>query len=97
MKKLHLGCGCNYLEGYTNIDFPQSETVQNRTRKPDIEGNFLEIDYPKNYFTEIRLHHVFEHFQRQEAVRLLCDWNSYLEFNGISLASHSQLEKLCNG
>lgn len=81
-KKLHLGCGDMYFDGFINIDFPQNMTVQNRKRLPDIEHDFLDIDYPLNYFEEIQLHHVFEHFQRHIAIGMLCRFNKMLELNG---------------
>lgn len=63
IKKIHLGCGERYLEGYLNIDFPSSE-----------HHNLLEFSYEKESVSEIRLHHVFEHFDRATALALFSPW-----------------------
>tara|TARA_R110001592_G_scaffold243682_1_gene504680 strand:+ start:2219 stop:2809 length:591 start_codon:yes stop_codon:yes gene_type:complete len=82
MERLHLGCGENYLNGYTNIDFSQDTTVQHRTRQPDVIGDFTKMVYESSSIAEVRLHHVFEHFQRHKAIKLLCTWNDWLVDGG---------------
>lgn len=83
MKKLHLGCGERYFEGYLNIDFPPSEhTVQN-TSVADEHHNLLELSYENESVDEIRLHHVFEHFDRPTAIALLFAWNRWLKSGGL--------------
>ncbi|MBS1651507.1 MAG: hypothetical protein JSU07_05790 [Bacteroidetes bacterium] len=80
--KIHLGCGQKYLEGYTNIDYPPDEhTVQN-TSVADEYHNLYELTYKSNYIDEIRLHHVFEHFERSCACAFMASWNSWLKING---------------
>jgi hypothetical protein len=81
-RKLHLGCGGNYLSGYINIDFPIENTIQTRRHDPDIEADFTTLSFPGNYFNEIMLFHVFEHFQRHHALGLLCKWNKMLVDHG---------------
>jgi predicted SAM-dependent methyltransferase len=82
MIKLHLGCGTRYLNGYINIDYPQSEhTVQNQLvadRYEDITG----LRFANGVVDEVRLHHVFEHFTRQIALALLCRWTDWLRPGG---------------
>lgn len=80
--KLHLGCGQKYLEGYVNIDFPSTEhTVQN-TSVADEFHNLFELKYPQNAIEEVRLHHVFEHFDRATVCAFMSGWNSWLKAGG---------------
>lgn len=80
--KLHLGCGEKYLEGYINIDFPQSEhTVM--TPKADIYKDIRDLEYSENSIDEIRSHHLFEHFSRAEAIDLLLKWRKWLKPDGV--------------
>jgi hypothetical protein len=93
LPKLHLGCGDNYARGYTNIDYPLSEdSLFKRKWRPDIEGDFTKIEYPADFFEEIMLHHVFEHFQRQDALALACKWNKMLKMGGILILSVPDVE-----
>jgi len=83
MKKLHLGCGRKYLEGYINIDCP----VMNQTVQTDLFADeYVDITvlkYEDNSIDEIRLHHVFEHFSRPVALALLCRWRNWLKPGGL--------------
>jgi hypothetical protein len=83
MKKLHLGCGQIYLEGYTNIDYPLevNHSVQ-QISVADKHINLLDLKYNINSVDEIRLHHVFEHFSRPNALALVASWNSWLKVGG---------------
>lgn len=80
--KLHLGCGENYLKGYLNIDFPQTHHPVQRQTKPDLQTDLTTLSYPEDSIAEIRLHHVFEHFDRPTALRLLIDWYLWLREGG---------------
>jgi hypothetical protein len=81
--RLHLGCGENHLNGYINIDYPLIEhTVQAKTGA-DIFGDITKICFQSSAVDEIRLHHVFEHFDRPAAVALLCAWHIWLKEGGI--------------
>jgi predicted SAM-dependent methyltransferase len=80
--KLHLGCGEIYLDGYVNIDFPNSEhTVQNI--KADSYADITKLDFSPGTVDEIRLHHVFEHFERPVALALICKWRDWLKPGGM--------------
>lgn len=80
--KLHLGCGEKYLEGYWNIDFPQGEhSVMNP--KVDEYGDIRTLQYAEGTVDEIRSHHLFEHFSRAEALKLLTRWRSWLKPDGV--------------
>lgn len=82
MKKLHLGCGQRYLDGYINIDFPLSEHSVQLESVADEHHDITELHYQKNSIAEVRLHHVFEHFERPMACALVASWNSWLMENG---------------
>ena len=80
--KLHLGCGGVYLEGYRNIDLPvEGHGVQEAIR-PDVYADITKLEFAPESVSEIRLHHVFEHFERPTALRLLIDWYRWLEPGG---------------
>ncbi len=80
--KLHLGSGEKYLEGYINIDFPiEKHTVQ--TPRADLFTDITKLSYPENSVDEIRSHHLFEHFSRAEALKLLVRWRSWLKPDGL--------------
>lgn len=80
--KLHLGCGMVKLQGYVNIDYPPSEHTIQSSSAADIFYNILELDFPENSVDEIRLHHVFEHFDRVTALVQLCRWQTWLKIGG---------------
>lgn len=81
--KLHLGCGQVYLKGYTNIDYPAHDhTIQQRS-KADIETDLTKLNYGKGTIDEVRLHHVFEHFPRAQAIALAASWASWLKSGGL--------------
>ena len=83
MKRLHLGCGLRYFDGYTNIDHPLSEqTIQNKL-VADHYVDITKLQYPAGTIDEIRLHHVFEHFPRPIALALLCRWTDWLKPGGL--------------
>jgi hypothetical protein len=90
--KYHLGCGLNYLPGYTNVDFPQ-ESHSIITIKADIYANLLDMKYEP--CEEIRSHHVFEHFNYIESMALLVRWTQVLEQNGTLIIDVPDLEVLC--
>ncbi len=75
--KLHLGCGETYLPGYINVDYPPSEHSV-MSVKADQYGDIRTLTYPENSVAEIRTHHMFEHFTRAEALKLLATWHGWL-------------------
>lgn len=79
--RLHLGCGENLLPGYVNVDYPQSEHNLMRV-VPDLEIDIMHLSYPAGSVNEIRLHHVFEHFNRVIALGLLIRWHKWLRRGG---------------
>ncbi len=81
--KLHLGCGEKYLEGYVNVDFPDSEQSIIKTKADVYYTNMQELSYAENSIDEIRSHHLFEHFSRAEALKLLTRWRRWLKPDGV--------------
>lgn len=80
--KLHLGCGEKYLPGYTNIDYPASEHSVMKV-KADQYADIRKLSYPENSIAEVRNHHMFEHFTRAEALKLLVNWRRWLTPDGV--------------
>jgi predicted SAM-dependent methyltransferase len=80
--RLHLGCGERHLDGYVNIDFPPSEHTVQVTSAADELADITRLQHPVGSVAEIRLHHVFEHFDRPTALRLLADWRRWLARDG---------------
>jgi hypothetical protein len=79
--RLHLGCGAQYLPGYINIDYPASEHVVG-VSAADVTGDITQLSFPIGSVAEIRLHHVFEHFNRITALALLVKWHDWLQIEG---------------
>ena len=77
--RLHLGCGESRLEGYVNVDFPTSEHTIQKKSAADIYADITKISLPDQCVDEIRLHHVFEHFERIQALALLVQWHRWLK------------------
>lgn len=83
MKKLHLGCGSRYLEGYVNIDLPAGAHTVQRNHVADLHADIRTLRYEPETVDEVRLHHVFEHFTRPVALALLCRWRDWLRPGGL--------------
>ncbi len=79
--KLHLGCGSHYLTGYVNIDLPASEHTIAKP-KTDLIADFRTLTYEPGSIDEVRCHHVFEHFTRTYALKLLLAWRRWLAIGG---------------
>jgi len=81
--KIHLGCGETHLQGYINIDFPPSEHTVQVSSGADVFGDVRKLDLPGHSVSEVRLHHLFEHFDRATAMALLCKWQQWLTKGGV--------------
>ena len=80
--RVHLGCGDVRLKGYLNVDYPSEQGVASGTSRPDVEADVTRLDAPPGRIAEIRLHHLFEHFERASALALLVRWYDWLEPGG---------------
>lgn len=80
--KIHLGCGEQILDGYVNVDFPPSEHTLQRRSRADFYADIRRLEFPAGSFAEVRLHHVFEHFDRPTALALLVRWQRWLSPGG---------------
>jgi|CZKM01.1.fsa_nt_gi FkbM family methyltransferase len=79
--RLHLGCGEQYFAGYLNLDFPPSQHNVMQV-KADACVNILALDFPDESVDQVRLHHVFEHFNRVTALAQLIKWHRWLRVGG---------------
>lgn len=80
--RLHLGCGETYLDGYVNVDYPSEDHPVQTISPADLHADITRLRYEPGSVAEVRLHHVFEHFDRPTALRLLIDWHEWLEPGG---------------
>jgi len=80
--KLHLGCGEQHLPGYINIDYPPDQHNVMKVRA-DAFANIAQLYFGPGSVDEIRLHHVFEHFNRVTALAMLIRWHGWLKLDGI--------------
>ena len=81
--RLHLGCGQQYLQGYLNIDYPLTEHTVQAYSVADVFADITKISFVPGIIDEVRLHHVFEHFDRPMAIALLCAWHMWLKPGGL--------------
>lgn len=79
--RLHLGCGEQRFSDYVNIDYPPTEHNIMRV-KADFLADITRLDFPHNSVDEVRLHHVFEHFNRVTALAMLIRWHGWLKVGG---------------
>ncbi len=80
--KLHLGCGEQHFDGYVNIDYPPSEHSCQTRIGADVFADITKLHFAPQSVDEIRLHHVFEHFKRSEALALIIRWHESLKVGG---------------
>ena len=79
--RLHLGCGEQHFAGYVNLDYPpDNHNVMNV--RADAYANILDLKFPAGSVDEVRLHHVFEHFNRVTALAMLIKWHGWLKEGG---------------
>ncbi|MCA9468682.1 MAG: glycosyltransferase [Nitrospira sp.] len=80
--RLHLGCGEQHLDGYVNVDYPSSEHNV-MTPTADVFWDLQRMKLPDDIVDEIRCHHVFEHFNRVNALAMLMRWHRWLKCDGL--------------
>ncbi|MBN1818550.1 MAG: glycosyltransferase [Sedimentisphaerales bacterium] len=81
--RLHLGCGQWRFDGYVNIDYPPAEHTTVKQLGADLHTDITTLSFPPQTVDEIRLHHVFEHFNRVTALALLVRWADWLRIGGL--------------
>jgi len=80
--RLHLGCGKWHFDGYINIDYPPKEHNVVTHLGADLYADITTLNFPSHSVDEIRLHHVFENFDRSTALGLLIKWHEWLKTGG---------------
>lgn len=80
--RLHLGCGEIRLQGYLNIDFPPAHHSVQKTQAADVFADISQLRFGAGQIAEVRLHHVFEHFDRPTALAFLAAWHQWLTPDG---------------
>lgn len=76
MNKLHIGCGKNYIPGWTNLDLFSSV-------KADVYADITALPFDRGSFDLIYASHVLEHVQRNTVVATLAHWRDMLKEVGI--------------
>ncbi len=76
--RLHLGCGEKAFDGYINIDFPPANHSVQISAPANYFHDIRTLNFPPASIAEIRLHHVFEHFDRPTTLKLLLNWHVWL-------------------
>jgi hypothetical protein len=89
--RLHLGCGQSLMDGYVNIDHPADRHNVMQVR-PDHEADITALSFPDGSVDEVRLHHVFEHFNRVVALGMLIRWHGWLRMGGTLLIETPDFE-----
>ncbi len=79
--RLHLGAGETLLPEYVNVDY-SSEHHNVMSVRPDFAADITRLAFPQKSVDEVRLHHVFEHFNRIVALGLLIRWYQWLKPGG---------------
>lgn len=79
-RKLNIGCGLDYREGYINID--GSDELKNVDLVYDFSNKSLLNYFEANSVSHILANDIVEHLFHWEAIRLLKDFYSLLEENG---------------
>lgn len=75
-KKLNVGCGFDYREGYVNVDLHERH-------KPDLVADVLDLaDFPTGFYEELVAQDVLEHVTRDNVRRALFEWNRVLVRGG---------------
>ena len=72
--KLHLGCGENHWDGYTNIDLYSD--------KADVKADVRELPFRDGSFDWVESHHLIEHLNKTDAKNALSEWRRVLRPGG---------------
>lgn len=81
--KLNLGCGSDYKEGYTNVDFSDVSSFGQKI-KVDLVHNLLEtFPFEDNSADEIVFRETLEHFNRHNGLKVLKEIHRVLKPGGV--------------
>jgi len=89
MNKLHLGCGENVLNGWTNIDVGNNPSILRLDLTEDLP---MESDTVEFIYSE----HFIEHIRRDQAEKLFIECFRVLKPDGVIRISTPDLRKLIN-
>lgn len=76
MKKLHIGCGRNYIPGWTNVDLFS-------VVKADVYADVAALPFDRESFDRVYASHVLEHCHRNAIIATLSHWRDLLKPGGI--------------
>jgi SAM-dependent methyltransferase len=86
--KLHLGCGNEHLDGYTNIDAKKSVAT-------DVVCDCTVLPYEDESIDEIICYHMIEHLSQKEQMKALSEWYRVLKPNGKFVFECPDLLEIC--
>ena len=86
-KKLHLGSGDRYLDGWINVDLYHE--------KADIKCDVRRLDVRDNEISLILAIHLLEHFHWNETLLILKEWYRVLKPGGWLVIEFPDIEKIC--
>lgn len=89
---LHLGCGETTFVDSVNIDFSPEDHVIQPNNCADVCADITTLSFPNQSVRSIRSHHLFEHFDRTQALALLCAWHWWLEKDGTLIIETPDIE-----
>lgn len=76
-RRLNIGCGEHYANGWLNIDIVENDQVQ-----PDLVLDFRDNTFEDRYFDQVYLGHVLEHFPKNQVLRVLKEVHRVLRYDG---------------
>lgn len=88
MKKLHIGCGKNYIPGWVNLDMFSSV-------KADIYADITALPFDRGTFDLIYASHVLEHVQRNAVIATLSHWRDLLKEGGVLRIAVPNFKAVC--
>lgn len=97
-RKLHLGCGSIYKEGWCNIDYFESSDSDthrgNVLSTPDVWCDIKYLSCENDSIDVIALYHVLEHFYKHEVSDVLDEFKRVLKPGGICIIEMPDLSRI---
>lgn len=89
--RLNLGCGARHMKGFVNVDFPSNWCE----RQPDLAHDLTKpLPHADGSVDELHAYHLFEHFYRFDADRILDDWVRALKPGGKMVLEMPCMDKI---